>query len=235
MDSVEFFNLIQVRNVAAVEKALESMPDLANTRDERNNAPLHWAVGSGNIKLVRVLLAKGADVNARNNDGKTPLFGAALNPDVMLLLMEAGADINTSDVFGETPLHKFSCYGKTQASELLINHGVDVHVTDNCGLTPLHHAAESGCIEQVSLLIANGVNINARGASGYTPLQWAVRACGDSMPRQRKWCLETIEHLIKLGADVTAQTSDGKTLLELAEKEAKFPEIIEMLKRYEAR
>jgi ankyrin repeat protein len=63
--------------------------------------PLHWAARSGQVHVARVLLARGADIEARNDRSKTPLYVAALagGEAVVKLLLAAGANANTTDRF----------------------------------------------------------------------------------------------------------------------------------------
>ena len=69
---------------------------------------LHSASKSGNIELVRLLIQEGADVNAQDEDGESPLHGALArsnNYDTVRILVENGADLFTQAVDGKTPLH----------------------------------------------------------------------------------------------------------------------------------
>ena len=65
------------------------------------------ACQNGHEAIVSLLLEKGADVNAKNNDGWTPLHWASENGHeaIVSLLLEKGADVNAKDNDGETPLH----------------------------------------------------------------------------------------------------------------------------------
>lgn len=57
--------------------------------------------------ILRILIQAGADVNARTDSMRTPLFSAAfsnVNPDVVMILIEAGADVDARDEEGNTPL-----------------------------------------------------------------------------------------------------------------------------------
>mmetsp|Transcript_39393 Transcript_39393/g.92606 ORF Transcript_39393/g.92606 Transcript_39393/m.92606 type:complete len:112 (-) Transcript_39393:15-350(-) len=69
---------------------------------------LHRAVSNGHVEMTQVLLAAGADVNARNVDGKTPLHFAVNLKDgrveLVQILLAAGADVDSKDRMGITPL-----------------------------------------------------------------------------------------------------------------------------------
>ena len=70
--------------------------------------PLHDAAAYGHTEVAELLLAKGADVNAKadGQGGATPLLAAAFNGwrDTAELLLAKGADINAKDLHGSTPL-----------------------------------------------------------------------------------------------------------------------------------
>jgi len=113
--------------------------------------PLGWSVlhlggFSGNPKVVDLLLANGADVNAR---AKTR--------------------------FRNTPLQTSLLASQEATVRLLLEHGADPLVRQAHGFTPLHDAALSGRRDLVDLLLAHGAEINSRGDDGRTAVTEAVR------------------------------------------------------------
>lgn len=224
MDSLEIFDNIKLGNVRVIEHLLSTKPSLINITDEKLWTPLHWAASEGEIEVVELLISRGADVNARDLEGETPLFGAVdHSTDVSSILLEAGSDVNTRNYEGKTALHKLAYYGERIESKFLIEHGAKIKVKDNDGRSPLHYAALSGLQEEVVLLISYGAEVNSKDNRDYSPLHMAVTA--NITQAKLSSYLATIEKLIHYGSDVTAQTSEGKTALELAY----YQEIIELL------
>jgi ankyrin repeat protein len=87
--------------------------------------PIHDAAIGGDLAGVQAELDKGADVNAKNESGVTPLLWAAWkgHKDVVELLIAEGADVNAKNEDGETPLD-FTKQTKQKAiADLLRKHG----------------------------------------------------------------------------------------------------------------
>jgi hypothetical protein len=102
-------------------------------------ADLWTAAAQGSVETVREHLANGADVNARNKDGATPIHGASAfgKTEVVSLLLEQGANPNLADQRGSTPLHGAAFFGKTETVEVLLEGGARVDLADASGQTPL--------------------------------------------------------------------------------------------------
>jgi hypothetical protein len=120
--------------------------------------PLHGAAFSGNLEVVRILIEYDpADINARDEDGSTPLLFASQCQDfkdgsVLQLLLEHGADVNVQDQIGWTPLHQASINGALEVVCLLLDHGADVELKNNYGQTALQVTAERRYDRVVKLL-----------------------------------------------------------------------------------
>jgi len=145
----------------------------AHAADNKN--PLHDAVEAGDRAKVEALLAKGADVNRKNEDGETPLHRAASRDiGIVELLLARGANVNAKNKFGSTPLHRAAISGDTRTVELLLARGADINAKDQSGQTPLHNAVY-GRKDNVELLLAKGADINAKDTQGGTPLNLASK------------------------------------------------------------
>ena len=91
-------------NIEAVKQHIAAGTDVdAKTRGE---TPLLWAARFGQSQVAELLIAEGADVNAKNVVGQTPLHWAAMagHKEIIELLIAAGADVNAKTKRGETPL-----------------------------------------------------------------------------------------------------------------------------------
>ena len=190
---------------------------------------LSEAADRGDLQGVKDFLDNGADVNAKDESGATPL-DINHNKEIADLLrkhggkyskirfaardgdseavkefLAAGADVNAK---GMTPLHNAAMNGHTEVAKLLLANGADVNAKNKNGGTPLHRAASKGHNEIVELLIGKGADVNAKDDKGRTPLDEAV-AEGHK---------EIVELLLAKSADVNTLIG-GETPLDYAEGE----------------
>jgi len=99
-------------------------------KDKGGFTPLHWAAHHGHKEIAELLIANGADVNAKNEGGFTPLHSAASlgYKEIIELLIAKGADVNAEVVSktrynGRTPLDEAIVDNETEAANLLRKHG----------------------------------------------------------------------------------------------------------------
>lgn len=131
-----------------------------------------------NTWLIPLLVFAGADINAKDDLGYTPLHWAAItgNLNVTQVLLNSFAYINIQDNEGGTPLHFAAYNGNLATAQQLILAGANINAPKNDGYTPLHLAAISGQISIVSTLITAGANTCAIACDGKTPLQVALES-----------------------------------------------------------
>jgi ankyrin repeat protein len=187
------------------------------TGEELPSLTLSEAAYRGDLQEVRDFLANGADVNAKDVSGLTPLHFSA-NKETAELLIANGADVNAKDDDGVTPLH----WAETkEIVELLIAGGADVNARGWRNATPLHSAVYGGHKEIVEQLIIEGADMNAKDDDGVTPLHWAAY-----------WGhKEIVELLIAEGVDVNARDENGETPLD----ESNTIEITNLLRKHDGK
>lgn len=150
------FKAAQYDDLGAVKALLDDDPHLVDSRDEYDCTPLSKEALFCNKDMGELLLAHGADVNAKNRLGETPLLEAAGCTAVVELLLAHGADVNIKDNDGQTPLLAAAARGAMETVKLLLAHGADVNASDRYGRTPLDRASTSKYKDVVKLLRQHG-------------------------------------------------------------------------------
>ncbi len=144
------------------------------------NSRLIDASREGRKDVVELLLAKGADVNAKTNTGTTALWMASAigHKEVVQALLANGADVNAKNNDGETALMGASRDGHKEVVQVLLANGADANAMTNYyydGETALMMASRKGHKEVVQALLAKGADVNAKSNDGETALMGASR------------------------------------------------------------
>ena len=168
---------------------------------------LFQAVVSNRTEELSRSVAGGADVNAANENGWTPLMVAASrgNLEAIDLLLAAGADPGpaapTRDVSGFTALMAAAYYGHPEAAAALLQAGAEPGATDNhyYGETALMLAVKRGDFQTVKVLLDGGADAGAANRAGVTALMYAA-----SYGR-----LKIIKLLLAAGADAGVRDHSG--------------------------
>ncbi|WP_265025372.1 ankyrin repeat domain-containing protein [Wolbachia endosymbiont (group B) of Pammene fasciana] len=128
-----------------------------NTADQDGWNPLHFAVASGSIGVVEILIANGVNVNVADQNGFTPLHCAAhnANKEIVELLLDKGANVDAVNQNGCTPLHCATINGHEEIVELLLEKRANVDVADEYGRTSLCWAIRNGYSEIARILLEN--------------------------------------------------------------------------------
>jgi ankyrin repeat protein len=110
-----------------------------DTVEHLGRTPLHLAARGGDPELIRLLVARGLDVNARDDHQDTPLCDIAWldKPEAVAALIEAGADVNARGINKWTPLHHAVYHHRVDIVRLLLAAGADPTVPEKDGVTPL--------------------------------------------------------------------------------------------------
>lgn len=171
LSAQNIFELIRKNKVDEIRKLIDKDPAVIKAVTKKHKeTPLHKAVKQGRKQIVQLLLDKGADVNAKNGSGKTPLFLTS-DKEIADLLIGKGANVNEKDIVGGySPLHFVD---DLAVAQLLIKKGANVNAKNEYGDTPLHSVKHA---DVAQLLIEKGADINAKNKYGATPLCDAIRS-----------------------------------------------------------
>jgi len=199
-----------------VRALVEADPALLEVRDETGNTPLISACSAPvpRAQVAELLIDRGADVNAKNNWGGTPLYMALDDFDLVRSLIAKGAEVNVEAFVGITPLHQAASAGDLRVARLLIEKGARLDARSGSDGTILHqvinaqhllHGRTDSNREMVRLLLESGSKLQ-EFSFGNSELHLAA------LTGQAHLVPLLVEH----GADVSARNAYGHTPLHYA-------------------
>jgi ankyrin repeat protein len=159
--------------------------------------------------VAQLLLAKGADVEAEDDDRETALHKASSRGQktVVELLLKKGADINVRGKYNMTTLQVAAQWGQEEVIRLLLGAGANVNANDGDDYPALHMAC-NGHETVVRLLLEQGADVDARDKREQTALHVAS---GNPYGK-------IVQLLLENGAKIDAKDGHGRTALHKASR-----------------
>ena len=213
-----------------VSKALLEHGADPQAHDRSNFTALHWATWGGSrqtVMLLKCLLDHGANINACNDPGRTPLCCAIIRGDLVAVnvLLDEGADPNIPDKDGCTALDHAVSRGHTNMVDDLLAHGANPDTPgDNLDETgwsnALYEALRGQRTDIVDMLLAYGANPDKASKKGEPPLHMAIEKSSSTC----------VDMLLAHGANPNIRNPSGQTALEVAVVAGAPPRIIGALR-----
>lgn len=243
----DFCRACITNNIGIIREYLDADPSLVNATDDDSEPALYTALSCECFDAARILIERGANVNAPDPGGNTPLHEAAADEDALSifeLLLEKGAEIDRKANFGDTPLYAASLNGNLPAVKKLVALGADVNTRTGIGSTPLYVALKRNNYEVADILVNNGAkppDSKPSKISDYTRLAFAsfrndlpeakrIFKSDTMIAYKEKDCLSPLHvaiecghvnlarYLIRIGFYVNAKTEASNTPLHFAAK-----------------
>lgn len=221
MDEVMRLLIMARSNRPAAERLLAKSPDGLTWRSTSDNTALHLACWFGYGDVVEFLLARGADLEARNLAGETPLAVACSRGRVETvdLLLSRGADKTVLDRQQRSLLHLACGAGCAATARRLLLAGLEVDARDDLGFTPLFHALQ--------VVSPHFATISRSWAEQQLA---GVSPPAIDYPREQERRLEVLTVLLEAGADLEhVGACDQRPLHRAAEVADLCPELALLL------
>lgn len=168
-----------------LREQIAQTPELLTLRCAIRGTLLHSAAAAGCPQFVTLLLEFGANPNAVDGGGHSPLYSACNategradeRAEVVRLLAESGADVNANHGVNKcAPLHTAARRGSVSAASVLLEYGADIEARDSDGDTPLRRAINCGKPEAADFLLSRGAELRSKGGGGLEAWQAARTA-----------------------------------------------------------
>lgn len=170
--------LVEDGRCAADDAGLQAVRAALEARDFLHNTALLHAVGvqAGAWPVLALLIDAGADINAQNTAGMTPLMLLVQSSShlVARLLACGGIDVQAMDAMGRTALMHAAIHGHHIALDWLLDRGADINARDKRGATALIHASIAGQLPVVMALLARNPDIHIADGNLHTAVLHAA-------------------------------------------------------------
>jgi ankyrin repeat protein len=203
------------RGLDDIAQVVQAAMDADSRPVSRANRRLLAAAAAGDATAAALALRAGADLETRDDRGRTPLLVAATdsNLSVARLLVHLGADPDALDDRHDTPWLVTGVTGSVDMAEVLLPAGPDLTIRNRFGGVSLIPASERGHAAYVRRVVKTDIAVNQVNDLGWTALLEAV-ILGDGSKRYQ----EIVTTLLAAGADRTLADRDGVTALQHAQR-----------------
>lgn len=217
---VPLVDAIKMGDSAMVRRLIADGAD-PNAGETDGTTALHWAARRDDVEAASLLLEAGADVDAANRYGVTPLLLASENGTAMVeTFLAAGADPNVASPEGETPLMLSARADSAAAVLALGGAGAEIDATEGWrGQTALMWAASQDSATAARALLDLGAAVQVKSEGGFTPLLFATREGN----------VETLRVLLDGGGNPDDALPSGMSALVLAVYNAHYDLAVELL------
>ena len=184
--------------------------DTIDKPDRIGRTALSWASQKADIKVMKLLLMKGANPNLPDNKGDTPLLHCANDRHCLTTLLEAGAAVNYRNSKGWTKLLKLIVLtDDVRCTQTLWQFGANLNVLTSKGWTPLHEAVYFGQVQTVEWLLEKQVQLEQSNIYGQTPLL----RCLNPSEGPPSWMAQGVRMLLECGADYKVKDINKEGIL----------------------
>ena len=239
MNLQNLHKLVKTGNVKSVKKEIAKNKKFLDMPNEKGATCLHIAAQEGHIDMVKMLVEKGASVNALDNDKYSPLLAASSQKHfhVVQFLLDSGADPKATNSGQSGVIHYLirsdeNGSGLTLQKDLIARCcklGGDVNAKNKFGETPLHQAVMRGSLEMTEFLISLKADVNKVNRFENLSFQKKLNKNNTSFSKKKRHsetCLhkailiksvEMVKLLIKHGVDIKVESSTSGTAKEFCE------------------
>lgn len=164
------------------------------------------ALGTNDIDGAEQLLRNGANVNAKNHLGQTPLIRFAYSSIIIDMLLKHNPDKDERDCNGYTALQYGTYYGDQYIMRSLLTHGASPDIQDNRGWTPLIEAIEKNDVAAVKILLERNADVSLKTKDGQTAIDIAKENGYNSIIGLLDHCQENRVLMVTIEACPDGQT-----------------------------